>query len=201
MHLTSAREEIDYGSRVVTRRPSVLLGLVLLAAISVPVGASSGCKGGGGSGGSGGTVPCQTSEKCYDTAACYKPGPTRSFANDVVPIFEASCVNDFSCHGNGQQPFLGPQSGMLGPNDVAMIYSNLTTTIASETLAEHFVEAGKPESSFLMHKVDRDLSCKTIGCKPNALGCGVVMPNNGAMLPVEQRDTIRDWINQGAMNN
>jgi hypothetical protein len=64
---------------------------------------------------------------------------------------------------------------------------------------EKIVDPGHPETSFLMQKMDGTVMCSSIQCI--AAGCGTGMPQSLDSLPVETRDTVRDWIKQGAMDN
>jgi len=73
-----------------------------------------------------------------------------------------------------------------------------------------FVTPGDPTMSYLMHKMDDDL-CVVTGCIPNNVAvssaemmapwCGTFMPYQVMVLDTGTRDTIRRWIQQGAMNN
>ncbi len=73
-----------------------------------------------------------------------------------------------------------------------------------------FVTPGDPAASYLVHKIDDNL-CVVTGCIANnaAVGsaemappwCGGLMPYQGLVLDSATRDTIRRWIQQGAMNN
>jgi hypothetical protein len=60
------------------------------------------------------------------------------------------------------------------------------------------VKPGRPQESFLMHKLEGTHACGAAAC-PN--GCGGRMPLVGDPLPPEQIAQIRDWILQGAQNN
>lgn len=143
-------------------------------------------------------------DKCFDYA-CYEPGPTRSFRQDVLPIFENSCALATSCHGDpsspdsssGYRPYLGEPDQETTPSDVPKILSLLVGQ-DSRAATMKIVEAGKPEASFLMHKMDGDLECASLSCTGS---CGTPMPQTGDLLPREQRDVVRDWIEQGAQDN
>ncbi len=95
-----------------------------------------------------------------------------SFANDVQPIFTAQCN---SCHGNGQNGFnSGSYSGVMNSN--------------SPNYGGPIVIPGDPENSPLIDKLE-----------PNPQ-FGSRMPVGGA-LSSAQIATIREWIEQGALNN
>ncbi len=176
------------------------LAFVAGAASLVPV--AGGCDDDGEGGGE-----CATeldAEGCFDYA-CATEGPTRSFAADVLPIFENSCALAASCHGDpaspdqgsGYRPYLGEVNQEMTPSDVALIFSKIVGQ-DSHAANMKIVDPGKPESSFLMHKMEGDLDCTSITCTGD---CGTPMPQTGDILPREQRDIVRDWIRQGAQNN
>lgn len=155
-----------------------------------------------GGGGTGGAACGLDAEGCFDYG-CYQEGPTRSFATDVLPIFENSCALSASCHGDptspdpssGYRPYLG---AVDPPSDVALIFSTIVGQ-DSHVAAMKIVDPGKPESSFLMHKMDDDLACAGLGCTDG--DCGTEMPQGSDPLPIDTRNTVRDWILQGAANN
>jgi hypothetical protein len=62
-----------------------------------------------------------------------------------------------------------------------------------------YVTPGKPEESYLMHKLDGDQCYFDDQCLGHR--CQASMPNLGTSLPVGTRDIVRRWIAQGAMNN
>ena len=59
------------------------------------------------------------------------------------------------------------------------------------------VEPGRPQESFLVHKLEGSHACG-VDCPD---GCGGRMPLLGDPLPPEKIDQIRDWIREGAQNN
>jgi hypothetical protein len=180
------------------------LGLAALGGAIV-----SGCGDSSASGGAGGGATCKElgTDGCFDTAACYKAGPTRSFKTDVLPIFEQSCSLSASCHGNpnspttpsGYQIYLGEVNPETKPSDVAKILG-LIVGVASPTATNlKIVDAGKPETSFLMMKMDGAIKCASATC--TFKNCGVTMPQGSTPLPLATRNVVRDWIKQGAQNN
>jgi hypothetical protein len=157
----------------------------------------------GGGGGAGGAACGLDADSCFDYS-CYEQGPTRSFATDVLPIFENSCALSASCHGDPSSP--DPSSGYrpyLGavdpPSDIDLIFSTVVGQDSHNVAGMKMVDPGKPETSFLMHKMDNDLSCAALTCKDG--DCGTEMPQGSDPLPAETRNTVRDWILQGAANN
>ena len=212
-------------SRVLSARSSLrrssfhrrfLHAALIAATTGAAVSTAAGCPGSGGTGGSGGKS-CLTAQKCYDYS-CYKPGATRSFRTDVLPIFEQSCSLSTSCHGDpsspttglGYQPYLGKTSSDTNPSDITKIFATVVGVASPVATNLKIIDPGNPENSFLMHKMDGDITCSMLSCAaPTAttagsamgLGCGVSMPMGVDPLGLATRDTVRDWIKQGAMNN
>jgi len=155
---------------------------------------TSGSGGGGTSGGA----------DCFDYSSFDGMSPAVSFSADVLPIFRGSCGLSASCHqtdpGNGAQHFLGTpnSSGDMTPMQIASVLG-IVGKAAVEEPSIKVVEAGKPETSFLMYKID-GLDCDALKCSADK-SCGTIMPQGGAKLSQDQRDTIRRWIAQGAQNN
>jgi hypothetical protein len=137
---------------------------------------------------------------CFDYA-CYEEGPARSFSADVVPIFAQSCSLSSSCHGDaaspdpasGYRPYLGKTAA-----DADAVLALIVGQSSHAAPSMPIVDPGKPESSFLMHKMDGDLTCADITCTTD---CGTSMPQTSDLLPREKRDIVRDWIKQGAKND
>jgi hypothetical protein len=181
-----------------TRHVFVSLVAAAFAAALAPAGCSDDTSSTGGG--------CQEigADGCFDMA-CYTEGPARSFRTDVLPIFENSCSLASSCHGDpaspdqasGYRPYLGEVNQETTPSDVAMIFSKIVGQ-DSHAASMKIVDPGRPEASFLMHKMDGDLECSAVTC---ATSCGTPMPQTGDTLPREQRDIVRDWIKQGAQDN
>ena len=110
----------------------------------------------------------------------------------------------------------------VSPPVAPQVYPNLAGPEAGaplETTAMPFVTPGDPSQSYLMHKIDGDL-CTVTGCvmsnaavmqagdEPGTAGqgqppnwCGTPMPFNLPFIDPSQRDTIRRWIKQGALDN
>ncbi len=185
------------------RMPVAMFGLAAGASLLLPV--TAGCDDDGGDTGGGSACAKETDEQgCFDYT-CVTEGPQRSFANDVLPIFENSCSLAASCHGDpsspdqasGYRPYLGEVDQVATPSDIPLILS-LIVDQDSHAANMKIVAPGSPETSFLMHKMDGDLSCASISCTPN---CGTPMPQGGDVLPRASRDVVRDWIKQGAQNN
>ncbi len=102
-------------------------------------------------------------------------GPSVSFKEDVLPIFQVHCV---SCHAPGGE---GTTASGL----------DLTTYqgVMKGTKYGPMIVAGDPENSNLMWLLDWRASPQ------------LRMPHGKQQLPVGERDTIRTWIRQGAKDN
>lgn len=116
----------------------------------------------------------------------------RSFARDVVPIFTQSCAS-VSCHGNPTND-LGFRLANSTPDAVYTELQRESTTAKGAKL----VVPGDPSKSFLYAKVVGDQGDFTDMCAMP--GCGETMPP-GSKIPSVQRDTIQQWIAEGASKN
>lgn len=110
-----------------------------------------------------------------------------SFSSDVQPIFDARCA--FSgCHAGGTAPF------GLDLSDAQESYGNLVNVNAgaSECNGEPRVAPGSSATSVLYKRISDD-------------ECGARMPwtlpPTVDTLTTAQQNTIRDWIDDGALNN
>lgn len=105
-----------------------------------------------------------------------------SFANQIQPIFTASCVNQ-GCHPGGGAPF-SLASGISYDNlvDVQQTNSSLCSSLSLR------VQPNSAANSVLYGRI-------------SGTSCGSRMPLTGGNLTASQIDLIRDWINQGAQNN
>lgn len=105
-----------------------------------------------------------------------------SFARDIAPLLKQRCA---VCHITGQEPGLMS----LVP---AKAYANLVGPISVQSKLQR-VEPGKPEQSYLYHKLT--------GSHLEAGGEGLQMPFAAPPLPQTQLDLIRRWIEEGALDN
>jgi hypothetical protein len=117
------------------------------------------------------------------------PGQPRSFRRDVVPIFAQSCASQ-DCHGDTKND-LGIH---FVPSDPDGIYAELQRE-SPTAKGVKFVMPGDPTKSFLFAKINGDEGDYTAMCAPP--DCGETMPP-GTKIPSVQRDTIRQWILEGA---
>jgi hypothetical protein len=125
--------------------------------------------------------------------------PTVSFQNDVLPILVQSCAFT-SCHGASSGGNNGIKLGSkTQPNDPVAIRAGFVGVKAPELPTMNFVTAGDTSQSYVMHKLDGD-QCK-LDAQCTKASCQSSMPQNGDVLPVATRDTIRRWIAQGALEN
>jgi hypothetical protein len=161
--------------------------------------------------------------------------PTVSFKADVIPIFEQSCGLSSQCHSDpsaiavrgvylGCQPTVGTCAATGDPSPA--VYAELLGPDAAAPLEEScmpFIKPGDPTKSYLMYKMDGNLTCVSCCIGPNKAagsvgmtGCASVMPYLSGMLAAQPvcgepedcgsatmpaRDTVRAWIKQGALNN
>jgi hypothetical protein len=145
--------------------------------------------------------------------------PTRSFLNDVVPVFTFSC--DFSgCHispSGTPLEYLGDEgTGSMPPSTYTFanaVYMGIVGKPTIEDPQMMFVKPGDPTNSYLMRKMDGALCDLT--CAPNnalynqfvtqdnlSTPCGSFMPiTSQTILDQSKRDIVRQWIAQGAKNN
>jgi len=98
---------------------------------------------------------------------------TVSFADDVLPIFQANCSGG-GCHVPGPEPNTG-----LSLKDYASVIGGSATRAV--------VLPGNAEESELIKRLEGR-------AQPS-------MPFGRALLPEETIQLVRDWIEQGAMDN
>jgi hypothetical protein len=120
--------------------------------------------------------------------------PTVSFATDVQKIINQACTFP-SCHG-GNTGKLKLVQGDAKSNRTALVDVD-----APESPGMKLVATGDPKNSWLMKKLDGD-SCLFKGkCTDVGGTCADSMPQGNDLLAVDQRDTFRRWIAQGAKDN
>lgn len=147
--------------------------------------------------GSGG---CSSVDGCYDYCA-FTPTGNISFADDVMPIFEANC-NSTSCHGSPSTPDADLFLGSASDNDedtILEVYGELVNVDGYNALGMFRVKPGDPENSWLMVKLDGDMSCPQ--AQPFCAGsCGQRMPRGTGAMPLSdgELDIVRSWIANGA---
>lgn len=126
-------------------------------------------------------VACSSSPSAPTSTLTMTTGAL-SFKNDILPIFNASCV---VCHQSGKSP-----AGLsLEPN---MAFQNLVNTPSAQSALMRVVP-GAPEKSYLINKLQ--------GTQAQAGGSGALMPYNAPRLPDSQINLIQQWIKAGASND
>jgi hypothetical protein len=105
---------------------------------------------------------------------------TAGFAGTVQPIFTASCAGG-NCHGGST-----PKAGLELVASKA--YAALVGVASTNCSNLKRVEAGAPDKSFLVQKVEGAGSCFK----------GQKMPIGGGSLTTAQIDAIKAWITAGA---
>ena len=121
---------------------------------------------------------------CEDLGDKVQPPPsaptpaTISYAAQIQPIFNDNCTG---CHNTGLASYHG--------NLNLQSYATLTDTEEPDAPlhAEILVIPGEPESSFLIQRITGEIPPQ--------------MPLGGTPLSEDQINLIRDWIEQGVLNN
>jgi hypothetical protein len=137
---------------------------------------------------------------CASAAAPAAPPPAAvkevSLRSDVLPVFAANCSTTATCHGSptGIEVFLAG-----GASKAPEIWSGLVGVATAELPSMPFVTAGDPAKSYLMHKLDGDQASLDAECVDG--DCGSQMPRDATPLDAATRETIRNWIAQGALDN
>lgn len=104
------------------------------------------------------------------------PIDTAYFSTEVLPIITAHC---WTCH---------PPMGDMDLSE-SLAYTSLVGVESSNHAPALRVVPGDPDASVLWNKVNYT----------EVYGLG--MPPDGTALSSEELATIRDWIEQGALNN
>lgn len=152
---------------------------------------------------------------CFDTSS-FTPKQV-SFSTDVLPIFQRSCGISSVCHQMNpppapNEPYLGPASGTVATmGEISTIIKGIVGVPAADEPDMDLVNPGHPEKSFMMYKLDAtpnygfcsSLKCFTSDCSAMATSCPCLtsMPQNQPQLSLDDRNTIRSWIANGAMND
>ena len=111
-----------------------------------------------------------------------------SWTYDIAPIIGQTCATSYACHG-------GPNPGGNGMN-LEPLNSRLTIvnipTVAMPQLGMVRVKPFQPDSSFL-YRVTSPVDSERFGYYR--------MPLTEHPLPAALRETIKNWIKDGALNN
>jgi hypothetical protein len=117
-------------------------------------------------------------------------GP-KSLRADVLPVFQTSCTSNSTCHGSSD----GIEVFLSGGD----VHRRIVGVPSTELATMPYVTPGDPTNSYLMHKVDGTLADFHAHCAKQ--DCGLQMPKGEAPLSQADRDVIRAWIEQGALDN
>jgi hypothetical protein len=79
------------------------------------------------------------------------------------------------------------------------VHASIVGRRSSKLQTMDLVKPGDPRESFLMRKLDGSHCVLDKQCTGGT--CGDSMPRREETLPIEERDTIRRWIAQGAKND
>jgi hypothetical protein len=195
------------------RKERLLLSLLPLSLLFGAFGIVSAACGGSTSTSSGPGGSSAAGGDCFDYTT-FDAGATVSFKTDVLPIWQGSCGLSTSCHGNPTPGVMAQH--YLGPNNMTTVTSAEITTLLAGVVGVtsidepdmDVIKAGDPAHSFMMYKLDGDPNNPTSGVSCTKLQCATTMPNGclepmpqGTQLPQMERDLIRSWIAQGALNN
>jgi hypothetical protein len=120
-----------------------------------------------------------------DLAPAPLPGQAVSLQNHVQPIFDANCAFP-GCHGGSS-----PQMGMS--LEAGRIFTDVVGIPSIQAPALLRIEPGRSDRSYVIHKIE--------GTQVQADGSGQQMPPGGPYLSAEQIQLIREWIDQGALDN
>lgn len=117
-------------------------------------------------------------------AAAEESGKVVSFRTDLQPILNSRCV---VCHVTGAE-----NAGLNLSRAVAR--KNLVDVPSTESKLVR-VAPGKPEDSYLMHKL--------LGSQGSVGGSGTLMPQSDSLQPLEssQLELFRRWILSGSPDN
>jgi hypothetical protein len=147
---------------------------------SCPTGAQCGSNGCGGTCGAG----CAAGQQCNASDQCVFPNV--SLANDIQPLFTASCAAN-GCHGGAN-----PKQG-LALTSASVSFSHLVNVFATENncTTHKRVAPGSPSTSYLVDKLTGANLC-----------FGSQMPGGSSSnWTSAEIDLVRAWIANGALNN
>lgn len=118
-----------------------------------------------------------------------------SFKHDVIPIFKRSCSLGSSCHGlpNGQGGLL------LNTSDPKKTHEAIVDVASGELPTMPYVTPGDASKSFLMHKLDGTQAQFDAQCIDKS--CKALMPLGSDGLEAADKETLRRWIADGALDN
>jgi hypothetical protein len=103
-----------------------------------------------------------------------------SFAQDIQPIFNASCALG-GCHNNTASAGLNLSQGVA--------YANSVNVNSTQVPSKKRVLPSDPQNSYIVEKIE---GRQSVGSR---------MPLNRSALNSTQIQNIRNWIDQGAQDN
>lgn len=150
-----------------------------------------GCGGGGGSAGPAPTPSPAGGESCPIPIAKANP----SWAADIHPFIQSSCGSSAtSCHGG---------AGAAGRKDFSLGASALRASLVGQPYSGisgwAYVQAGDPARSWVLEKVAPVVPGEP-GKAATGAKIGSQMPLGGSLCAATT-DTLRTWIQQGALDN
>jgi len=130
--------------------------------------------------------PCGTGSSCID-GECQCGDTSVSLANDVQPIFSASCATN-GCHDGNSRSGGGPGGGATS---LDLSAGNARQSLLdTATPCGDVLVPGDADASVLVGKLDGSELCM-----------GSLMPKGNGSLSREQIDLIATWVCQGAEDN
>jgi hypothetical protein len=166
------------------------------------------------------TIGCSSSDSASPSSdGGGRPPGSVSFANDVMPIFLASCTSSTACHG--QPNNAGEANLYLGdsvtntPAIIAQVYKGLVGVAAVEDPALNLIAPKDSAKSYLWLKLDPKWTmgdqdayasdcakgtCTGLTCNSKT-PCGTSMPYLGETLDSDPMALISGWIAAGAPDN
>lgn len=117
---------------------------------------------------------------CSSSSDPAGPGGGSSLSGDVQPIFTANCSSQ-ACHGTGEAQDLRLTSGDS--------YDELVNVASTQVASLMRVLPSEPDSSYLVEK---------LGANPAQ---GLQMPRGQTPLSSADVATIREWIENGALDD
>ena len=164
------------------------------------------------------TIGCSSSNSASPSDGGGRPPGSVSFANDVMPIFLASCTTSTACHGQpnnaGEANLYLGDSATNTPAIIAQVYKGLVGVAAVEDPALDLITPKDSAKSYLWLKLDPKWTmgdqdayasdcakgtCTGLTCNSKT-PCGTSMPYLGETRP-DQMDLISRWIAAGAPDN
>jgi outer membrane protein assembly factor BamB len=92
-----------------------------------------------------------------------------------------------------------PSGGLGGFETCALAYAALVGVPSTQLPTLNRVEPGDPAASWLVYKLDGTQNTRDAECV--GMNCGAAMPVMRAQLDAADRDAIRAWITNGAVND